>query len=62
MDTPPHARIRLPLPTGCSAPADQVGLALDSGFCTAGNLRKHFSRIMQTSPQAYRRTFAHRNS
>ena len=37
-------------------------VAADSGFCTAGNLRKHFSRIMQISPQAYRRTFAHRSS
>jgi AraC family transcriptional regulator, transcriptional activator FtrA len=36
-------------------------VAAGSGFCTAGNLRKHFSRIMQTSPQAYRRTFQHRN-
>jgi AraC family transcriptional activator FtrA len=36
-------------------------VAVDSGFCTAGNLRKHFSRIMQTSPQAYRRTFADRS-
>jgi transcriptional regulator GlxA family with amidase domain len=35
-------------------------VAESSGFCTAGNLRKHFSRIMQTSPQAYRRTFQHR--
>ena len=33
-------------------------VAVGSGFCTAGNLRKHFSRIMHTSPQAYRRTFA----
>jgi AraC family transcriptional regulator, transcriptional activator FtrA len=32
-------------------------VAEHSGFCTAGNLRKHFSRIMQTNPQAYRRTF-----
>jgi len=37
-------------------------VAAGSGFCTAGNLRKHFSRIMQTSPQAYRRTFQHRNA
>jgi AraC family transcriptional activator FtrA len=37
-------------------------VAADSGFCTAGNLRKHFSRVMQTSPQAYRRTFADRGS
>jgi AraC family transcriptional regulator, transcriptional activator FtrA len=36
-------------------------VAADSGFCTAGNLRKHFSRIMRTSPQAYRRTFQHLN-
>jgi len=35
-------------------------VAVDSGFCTAGNLRKHFTRIMHTSPQAYRRTFARR--
>jgi len=31
-----------------------------SGFCTAGNLRKHFSRILHTSPQAYRHTFQDR--
>jgi AraC family transcriptional regulator, transcriptional activator FtrA len=35
-------------------------VAVDSGFCTAGNLRKHFSRTMHTTPQAYRRTFARR--
>jgi len=33
-----------------------------SGFCTAGNLRKHFSRIMHTSPQAYRHTFQDRRA
>jgi len=33
-------------------------VAVDSGFCTAGNLRKHFSRTMHTTPQAYRRAFA----
>ena len=33
-----------------------------SGFCTAGNLRKHFNRIVLTSPQAYRRTFQDRRS
>jgi AraC family transcriptional activator FtrA len=32
-------------------------VAAHSGFCTAGNLRKHFARIVHTSPQAYRRTF-----
>ncbi len=31
-----------------------------SGFCTAGNLRKHFSRIVLTSPQSYRRAFQDR--
>ncbi len=31
-----------------------------SGFCTAGNLRKHFSRVVRTSPQAYRHTFQDR--
>jgi AraC family transcriptional activator FtrA len=36
-------------------------VAAGSGFCTAGNLRKHFSRIMHTSPQAYRRTFQRRD-
>ena len=37
-------------------------VAQTSGFCTAGNLRKHFSRIMYTSPQAYRRTFQDRTA
>jgi transcriptional regulator GlxA family with amidase domain len=32
-------------------------VAQNTGFCTAGNLRKHFSRTVHTSPQAYRRTF-----
>ena len=36
-------------------------VAQSSGFCTAGNLRKHFSRAMHTSPQAYRRTFQDRH-
>jgi len=33
-----------------------------SGFCTAGNLRKHFSRSVHTSPQAYRHTFQDRRT
>ncbi len=33
-----------------------------SGFRTAGNLRKHFGRIVRTSPQAYRRAFQDRRS
>lgn len=37
-------------------------VAQRSGFCTASNLRKHFSRVVQTSPQAYRRTFQHRSA
>jgi len=32
-----------------------------SGFCTAGNLRKHFGRVVHTSPQAYRRAFHDRS-
>jgi AraC family transcriptional activator FtrA len=39
-------------------PIDQVARA--SGFSTATNLRKHFGRIVRTSPQAYRRAFAGR--
>jgi AraC family transcriptional activator FtrA len=35
-------------------------VAEGSGFCTAANLRKHFGRIVQTNPQAYRRTFQDR--
>jgi len=37
-------------------------VAEKSGFCTAGNLRKHFGRIVRTSPQAYRSTFKDRTS
>jgi AraC family transcriptional regulator, transcriptional activator FtrA len=33
-----------------------------SGFGTAGNLRKHFNRMVLTSPQAYRRAFQDRRS
>jgi AraC family transcriptional regulator, transcriptional activator FtrA len=32
-------------------------VAHGSGFCTAGNLRKHFGRALHTSPQAYRHAF-----
>ncbi|MGP0031825.1 MAG: GlxA family transcriptional regulator [Acidimicrobiales bacterium] len=35
-------------------------VAARSGFGTAANLRKHFSRNLHTSPQAYRRTFQDR--
>ena len=38
------------------------GVAEKSGFCTAGNLRKHFNRIVHTSPQAYRHTFQDRST
>jgi AraC family transcriptional regulator, transcriptional activator FtrA len=41
-------------------PIDSV--AETSGFSTAANLRKHFSRIVHTSPQAYRRTFQARHA
>jgi AraC family transcriptional regulator, transcriptional activator FtrA len=36
-------------------PIDEVAAA--SGFSTAPNLRKHFSRTVRNSPQAYRRAF-----
>lgn len=36
-------------------PVDAI--AGKTGFGTADNLRKHFSRMLHTSPQAYRRTF-----
>jgi len=39
-------------------PIDVV--AEQSGFSTAANLRKHFSRTVHTSPHAYRRTFQER--
>jgi AraC family transcriptional regulator, transcriptional activator FtrA len=41
-------------------PIDSV--AETSGFSTAANLRKHFSRVVHTSPQAYRRTFQARHA
>ena len=41
-------------------PIDEV--AEKSGFSTAANLRKHFSRAVHTSPQAYRRTFQDRRA
>ena len=37
-------------------------VAEKSGFCTAANLRKHFSRVVHTSPQTYRRTFQDRST
>jgi AraC family transcriptional activator FtrA len=37
-------------------------VAEKSGFCTAGNLRKHFGRIVHTSPQAYRNAFQDRTT
>ena len=37
-------------------------VAEKSGFCTSGNLRKHFSRLVHTSPQAYRHTFQDRST
>lgn len=37
-------------------------VAEKSGFGTAANLRKHFSRIVHTSPQGYRRAFQDRSA
>ncbi len=36
-------------------------VAAKSGFSTAGNLRKHFGRMVHTSPQAYRQAFRDRS-
>jgi AraC family transcriptional activator FtrA len=41
-------------------PIDSVAEA--SGFSTAANLRKHFTRVVYTSPQSYRRTFRARQA
>jgi transcriptional regulator GlxA family with amidase domain len=41
-------------------PIDSI--AQKSGFSTGANLRKHFSRAVHTSPQAYRRTFSGRRA
>ncbi len=35
-------------------------IAVHTGFVTAGNLRKHFARFLDTTPLAYRRTFVAR--
>jgi AraC family transcriptional activator FtrA len=55
-----HQRIQLAqrLLEASDLPIDSV--AEKSGFSTAANLRKHFSRAVHTSPQAYRRTFQDR--
>jgi AraC family transcriptional regulator, transcriptional activator FtrA len=55
-----HQRIQLAqrLLETSNLPIDSV--AEKSGFSTAANLRKHFSRAVHTSPQAYRRTFQDR--
>jgi transcriptional regulator GlxA family with amidase domain len=38
------------------------GVAAESGFGTADNLRKHFNRIVHTSPKAYREAFQYPNT
>jgi AraC family transcriptional activator FtrA len=37
-------------------------IAARSGFGTADNFRKHFARVLRTSPQAYRRAFRQRRA
>jgi AraC family transcriptional regulator, transcriptional activator FtrA len=37
-------------------------IAARSGFGTADNLRKHFARVLRTSPQGYRRAFRQRRA
>jgi AraC family transcriptional regulator, transcriptional activator FtrA len=57
-----HERIRLAqrLLETSDLPIDTI--AQKSGFSTADNLRKHFSRTLRTSPHAYRRTFRTRHT
>jgi transcriptional regulator GlxA family with amidase domain len=57
-----HQRVHLAqrLLEASDLPIDIV--AARSGFCTAGNLRKHFGRTVHTSPQAYRRAFQDRSA
>jgi transcriptional regulator GlxA family with amidase domain len=52
-----HQRLRLAqrLLETSDLPIDAI--AQKSGFSTAANLRKHFSRVVRTSPQGYRHTF-----
>jgi transcriptional regulator GlxA family with amidase domain len=52
-----HQRVQLAqrLLETTDLPVESV--AEKSGFSTAANLRKHFSRTVHTSPQAYRRTW-----
>lgn len=51
----PPARLAQRLLETSDLPVEAV--ARGTGFCTAGNLRKHFGRALQTSPQAYRHAF-----
>jgi transcriptional regulator GlxA family with amidase domain len=57
-----HQRVQLAqrLLETSDLPVESV--AEKSGFSTAANLRKHFSRTVHTSPQAYRRTFQDRRA
>jgi AraC family transcriptional regulator, transcriptional activator FtrA len=52
-----HERIRLAqrLLEATDLPVDTV--ARESGFGSPDNLRKHFGRVVRTTPQAYRRAF-----
>ena len=75
-DVRPSVSLRAPAPprtSGCSTSAVQFAqrllettaipielVAEKSGLCTAANLRKHFQRLVHTSPHAYRRTFRDR--
>lgn len=65
--TTPHRwlqaqRVRLAqrLLESTDAPIEIV--AAQSGFSTAANLRKHFGRMVRTSPQGYRQAFRHRSA
>jgi len=43
--------------TGSASDLPVDAVAARSGFGSADNFRKHFARVLRTSPQAYRRSF-----
>ena len=55
-----HQRIQLARGSSKQATSPIDSVAEKSGFSTAANLRKHFSRAVRTNPHAYRRTFQNR--
>jgi transcriptional regulator GlxA family with amidase domain len=55
-----HQRVKLAQRLLETSDLPVEAVAAKSGFSTAANLRKHFGRIVHTSPQAYRQAFRDR--